>query len=149
MASKQKMTIQGFFFRLGLVIAVIVCVFSVNGGYGFLAILVRTGLSFLLVYLLGQALVSIWKAISPPPPKDSIYVDRATIDVLLGALEHKKENPEEKDKDNSKNKDKNKDQNKIMNKRKEYPGQIADEMLNGTMDAGKQAEIVRKMGWGD
>jgi len=157
----QKMTIQGFFFRLGLVVAVIVCIFSYSGGYHYPMILARAGMSFLIVYLLGQALTTVWKTVSPPLANQAANQRRAKVDFLIGA-----DKDQEKDKDIDKNENKN-ENNNIINpnentdtnentntstnklKRKEYPGQIAGDMFDGLPDAGKQAELVRKMGWGD
>jgi len=150
----QKMTIKGFFFRLGLVVAVIVCVFSYRGGYDYPAILARTGLSFLIVYLLGQALTTVWKTVSPPLANQAANKRRTKVDFLIGA-----DKDQGKDKDIDENEIKNESYNINLNentesstnklKRKEYPGQIAGDMFDGLPDAGKQAEIVRRMGWGD
>ena len=136
MSLRQKITIQGFFFRLGLIIALIVCIFSFYGGYGLVAVLVRTGLSFLFVFLLGKALTSIWQAVSPPPPPVEQPANKyqSTIDFLLGAEDDGDDNGET-----------TKDIDELG--AKGYPGQIASDMIDALQDASKQAEIVRRMGW--
>ena len=61
----NQLNIQRFFYKLSLGAAISVLLFSILNGYGFIYIIIRTALAFIVIYYLGQGLLVVWQSISP------------------------------------------------------------------------------------
>ncbi|RNC29545.1 MAG: hypothetical protein AWM53_00543 [Candidatus Dichloromethanomonas elyunquensis] len=134
-----KHSLESFIFYLSLAAGGVVLLFSVSNGYSFFMILIRTVLSFFLIYFLGNGLLTLWEKFSPPLPKKEVNF-RSTIDVILSDLNAR----------GMKGSTYNAGGSVVESEDKEQlPGQISKDMKNGLQDAGTKAEIVRRMGWGE
>lgn len=129
MAVLNRSKIESFFYKLALGSGMLVLLFSILNGYGFLYIIFRTGLAFILIYFLGQGLLMLWQSISPAQqPKKQ---NSSLFDVMVG--------------DDSDISDNEKDSAK---KSESLPGQIRiDIQKDLPEDDNTKAEMVRRMGW--
>lgn len=128
---KQKLEL--FSFRLSLATGALVAFLGILKGVNLMLVVLRSIVSMAVIYLLCQGCFFLWEMISPPekyPDTDK----KSTLDVLLGA-------------DTNEGKDDLKGDN--AKGEKPVPGQINLEVKDGRPDAKNQAEIVKKMGWGD
>ena len=126
-----KQTWVNFFYRLGLLSALIVLLFSIVNQYSILMIVARTVLSFFVIYFLGMIYISILERFSDHNQvSDKAKSNERNIDYVLGEL-----NASEKTQENT-------PEESIL------PGQINTGMKDGLPDIDTQAEIIKKMGWG-
>ncbi|RJE48747.1 MULTISPECIES: hypothetical protein [unclassified Dehalobacter] len=124
-------------FRLSVISAGIVLVFSIFNGYRYPAIILRTALAFLFIYLLGKGLILLWNKVSPPVKEER---PPSKIDIFLGDMESQDENAPNKTGQPAES---------LLSLKKRVPGQINNQIMDHLPDAAARAEIVRKMGWGD
>jgi len=125
--------IESLFYKLALGSAIIVLLFSILNGYGFLYIIFRTGLAFILIYFLGQGFSLLWQSISPPHQPEAQNLSKY-FDVMVGDELDIKENTEAK--------------GNISKSIEPLPGQIRMDIKNGLPeDIDTKAELVRRMGW--
>ncbi|MCM1567366.1 MAG: hypothetical protein NC238_15780 [Dehalobacter sp.] len=124
-------------FRLSVVSAGIVLVFSIFNGYRYPAIILRTVLAFIFIYLLGKGLILLWNGAAPPAKEEK---PSSRIDIFLGDTESQDKNaPHET----------GQPKESLQSLKKQVPGQITNQMMDHLPDAAARAEIVRKMGWSD
>lgn len=129
MTIPQRWKVESLFYRLALGASLIVFLISVFNGFGVISIILRTALSFMMIYFLGQGLLMLWQIISPPPGQ---YSGRY-FDMFVGEdnLSHNQENE------------------KTGERLEGLPGQVRMDIKNGLPeDADTKAELVRRMGWG-
>jgi hypothetical protein len=136
MAEPEKKLEQNAF-RLSVISAGIVLVFSIFNGYRYPAIILRTVLAFLFIYLLGKGLILLWNKVSPPVKEEK---SPSKIDIFLGDAESQDESAPDKTGQPADN---------LLSLKKRVPGQINNQIMDDLPDAAVRAEIVRKMGWGD
>lgn len=125
MAMSGMKSIEQLFFRLAFLGGAVVLLFSILNGHEYLAVILRTAFSFILIYFLGQVLIKLWIKLTPKPAHPDKY--RSTIDYLLGDDIEEAEKFEDK---------------------QDTPiaGQINLDMQNGLKDKDTKAELVRRMG---
>jgi hypothetical protein len=146
---KQK--IESFIFKLAAAAGAIVLSFSIFHQYHFFMIILRTVMSFSLIFFLGKGLLRLWTMISPPPVREEKDY-KPTIDIILGDLYAKGGSessllPKELS-DNAQESINKSEIEPIAAGKYEgaVPGQISVDMKNGLKDASAKAEIVRRMG---
>ncbi|UWG98342.1 hypothetical protein LPY66_05935 [Dehalobacter sp. DCM] len=131
--SFTEQTFNTYLIRISVAAAIIALLFSAFNGYDYVAIILRTILSFAFIYILGKGLGALWKKFESPPPVVEEDNRSAKIDILLGEI--------------------NELENEIKAAQNQssavYPGQINNAVIDGLSDTAKKAEIVRKMGWGE
>ncbi len=127
-------TIESFVYKLALGSGTIVFLFSIINGYGFLYIIFRTALAFILIYFLGQGLLMLWQSITPPAHQQGQNLSRY-FDVMVGDdLDISEENEEVS--------------SKGTNQGESLPGQIRIDIKKDLPEDDKtKAEMVRRMGW--
>ncbi len=126
--------IESFFYKLALVSGMIVLLFSILNGYGFLHIIFRTALAFILIYFLGQALLTLYQSISPAP-KQAEQKSSQFLDVMVGDDLDISDTNEE-------------DENKEPTQSGSLPGQVRIDLKKDLPEDDKtKAEMVRRMGW--
>ncbi|KUO65628.1 MAG: hypothetical protein APF84_15010 [Gracilibacter sp. BRH_c7a] len=138
MTAPNLSKIESLFYKLALGSAIIVLFFSILNGYGFLFIIFRTALAFILMYFLGQILLLLWQSISPAtsPIPNKEQKSSQFFDVMVGDEIDLSENNEETV--NIEN----------VNKSESLPGQIRMDLKNGLPeDVNARAELIRRMGW--
>ncbi len=148
-----KQRIESWILKLSILTSGVVLLLSIFNGYEFWMIILRTVLSFVLLYFLAKGLMILWDKISPPAPEKSNY--GSTIDVIISDLNNRRVNTSHiekslQDQDDF-NYEKNEESDQTPQKAYGGPmaGQINKDMQNGLQDAGAKAEIVRRMGWGE
>lgn len=126
--------IESLFYKLALGSGIIVLIFSIINGYGFLYIIFRTALAFILIYFLGQGLLKLWQSITPTHKQQGQSLSQF-IDVMVGE-DLISENDEEV-------------VSKGANQKSEgLPGQIRIDLKKDLPEDDKtKAEMVRRMGW--
>ena len=126
--------IESFFYKLALGSGTIVLLFSIINGYGFLYIIFRTALAFILIYFLGQGLLMLWQSITPAHQQEGQNTSRY-FDVMVGDdLDISEDNEEVA--------------SKGINQSEGLPGQIRLDIKKDLPEDDKtKAEMVRRMGW--
>ena len=131
----NQLNIQRFFYKLSLGAAISVLLFSILNGYGFIYIIIRTALAFIVIYYLGQGLLVVWQSISPSPHQAGQYSSQyfeAVVgeEIELKSIEKATLSTEKRPED--------------------FPGQIRMNIKDDLQeDANTKAELVRRMGWED
>lgn len=126
--------IESFFYKLALGSGIIVLLFSFLNGYGFLYIIFRTALAFILIYFLGQGLLKLWQSITPVQQQGGQYLSQF-VDVMVGDDLDVSENNEEVASAGAK-------------QGEDLPGQVRINIKKDLPEDDKtKAEMVRRMGW--
>lgn len=115
-------TLHTWAWRLALVISVVVSLLSVVSGVSFLQAVLRAILGFALIFGMSELSIYLFEetALSPNPVPEV----GALLDIAVG-------------------------QEDELPIRAPLPGQVSQELAQGLPNEEKQAEIVRRMGWGD
>jgi hypothetical protein len=150
MSLPKKQSLESFVFILSLLAGGIVLIFSILNSNDYFRIGIHAVLSFVLMYFLCNGLLVLWEKISPPPPPKETDA-AAAVDILLGDL-----GAEDFGLSHISQEDKSKNLSRqssapaaLKAYRGSTPGQINPDMKNGMPDAETQAEMVRRMGWGE
>ncbi|MFA6807422.1 MAG: hypothetical protein WCR27_00340 [Eubacteriales bacterium] len=152
----RKEQIEEWSNRLSFFVGIFVVLLSIFNDYSFLLSSVRGFGAFLILLFICKGSMFLWNECS-----SSLKVDKdisSTIDVLLGDLEGKdgeltieelQKNAMSSEVTKNKLSDKPKKGNSRNNNSEKIAGQISKDVLTGLTDPKAQAEIVKKMGWGD
>lgn len=115
-------TLHAWAWRLALVMSIVVALLSFVSGVSFLQVVLRAMLGFGLIYGLSELSIYLFEktALSPVPNPEV----GAFLDIAVGQAAE-------------------------LPIQAHLPGQVNKELAQGLPDEEKQAEIVRRMGWGD
>lgn len=131
MAVINNAVFQVWAFRLSLVTTLIVVLLSWINGVRSFDLIVRSGISFGVMFFLTSAILSLFErtALVPPQdsPADSALERGVMLDVAIGDDEPLSSQVQDAG----------------------FPGQVDPGLSIGLPDSERQAEIVRRMGWGD
>lgn len=115
-------TLHIWAWRLALLISVAVALLSFVSGVSFLQVVLRTILGFTLIYGMSELSIYLFEktALSPGPVPEV----GAFLDIAVG-------------------------QEDELPIQAPLPGQVSQDLAQGLPSEEKQAEIVRRMGWGE
>lgn len=142
-------TLRVWAWRFALGIAFIVGILSWKTGVSFLWIMIRIIFSYLLMYGLSYGSLYVFKKNSILPNEDNLDSSRdgntnnlsgALLDVAVGQEDEQWDMPPADEQE------KNISQGKSVSLR---AGQLNADLSQGMPDTEKQADMVRRMGWGD
>ncbi len=131
MAVQNRAMFQVWIMRLSLVTTLIVVLLSWINGVRIVDLMLRTGVSFGVMYLLMSGILSLFERTASQKSETELPssdVERGgIIDFSIGDDELQR--PQEQD--------------------SSFPGQVDQDLSAGLPDSERQAEIVRRMGWAD
>lgn len=108
--------------RSALVISLVVALLSFVSGVSFLQVILRAILGFSLIYGISELGIYLFEKTALSPEPDSKV--GALLDIAVGQADE-------------------------LPLQTPLPGQVNQDLAQGLPDEEKQAEIVRRMGWGD
>jgi hypothetical protein len=132
MAVKNTEVFQVWALRLSLATTIIVVLLSWINAVRIFDLIVRAGISFGVMYLLTAGILSLFERTASAPPQEShsnaVSERGVLLDVAVGDDELLRSQVQDE---------------------RFPPGQVDPRLSTGLPDSERQAEIVRRMGWGD
>lgn len=129
MAIQKNELLQVWSWRISVGTTIIVVSLSWLNGAGILDLIIRAGISFVVMFFLITGAISLFErmALQKPQEQQPSPTDGrgSLIDIALGEEEPQKSEMSEA----------------------KFAGQIDQDLSSGLPDSKRQAEIVRKMGW--
>lgn len=123
--------------RLAVAASLLVAVLTALAGRGLTATVIRTGIAWILIYALAWVSIKLFEQTDVRPAAEQIKGSR--LDIAVGLDDQMPTAAGGEADAGAEIKGQTSDT---------FPGQVTPELAGGLGDAEKQAEIVRRMGWG-